>query len=230
LLDSEPNPERTKQLRPPTRRSSWYERFFELLASRKINLVDADFVKVNITPDRSDAGRFTRGLRFLGLIDENGKTTRQMDKLRLTGDEFKKNLGDVIRSAYSMVFDVVHLETAKRQYLVNFFIEKYGLSADVATDAVEMFVYFANRAEIPVSDDLKTVPLVPRQPKDENQRKSTVPKKVTQQAKQIEEIPEGWIELRLENVRIWLPKDDRSAAEAAKRLLDLHLETHHSND
>lgn len=217
--------EKTTKWKPPSRRSSWYERFFELLGSRKVELVDLDFIKINITPDKGDAGRFLAGLKFLGLIGNEGKATKEMDRLKLTGDDFKKNLKEVIRRAYSDVFDKTELETVKRDNLVNFFIERYDLSANVASDAVDLFVYFTNKADIPLSASLKAV-TPPIRPAKEEPARLRMQSRPTQQRKLTEIIPEGMEELKLGNVRIWLPKADKTAAETAKRLIDLYMETH----
>lgn len=214
--------------RPPSRAKSWYEKFFEILSSRKIDLVDSDFVSVNITPDRGDVARFIAGLKFLGLIGTNGKATEKLEKLRLTGDEFKVNLSEIIKEAYSDVFDKVDLTTVKRENLVNFFIGKYQLAGTAAGSSVDILVYFADKAGIPLSDELKSSPTLKTQ-RSELPRKAVERAKTSPRKEETDNPPEGMIVLQFDKVKIWLPKDDRNAAETAKDLIDLHIKRNFLN-
>jgi hypothetical protein len=223
LSESDNSTEKVGVLKPPSRRSSWYDRFFEILSSRKLDSVDIDFVKTNITPDRGDASRFIRGLKFLDLIDENSKATKELDKLRLTGEQFTKNLGAIVKNAYAPVFSKVVLETVKRDNLVNFFIDTYDLPGNVANDAVELFVYFANKSAIQISPDLSTTLQTMKTPRESVPRRNSAPSRESSQSPVSNLIPDNVEELRLGAVRIWLPKGDKTAANTAKQLIDLYL-------
>jgi len=214
--------------KPPSRRSSWYEQFFDILSSRKIDSVDLDFVKVNITPDRSDAGKFLQGLRFLGLIDKTGKATKALDKLRLTGDQFNINLQETVKNAYAIVFEKVNLESVKRENLVNFFVGTYDLSSSVADKAVDLFAYFARRADIQVSDELGILPIISKSGRDSTSRRQTNQTRTKSQSTHPDIVPEDIEELKMGDVRVWIPKGNHEAAITAKRLIDLYLETHTS--
>lgn len=141
--------------RPPYQRPIWYEKFFRIIQQRSINKLTLDFISLNIT-SKSDVYKFQSGLRFLHLIDNEGNTTDLFDKLRVSGNAFSKNLGDIIRIAYSNLFDNIVLEHADPESLINYMIEKYGYSQPLAEGATELFVYFCNKANIPISTALKT--------------------------------------------------------------------------
>lgn len=218
--------EPTKAPNPPSRTKSWYEKFFEILQSRKVESVDLDFVRANITSDPKDAAKFIRGLRFLGLVDSQGRSTPAMLKLRLTGDEFNTNLQATVQTAYKKVFDTIVVETAKNENVVNFFIESYGFSGSAAKDAVALFVYFAIKSGVSVSESLTSIL---------NSQASVMSKKTAVSKPARERIGEHkeldlqksaeLEELRIGQVRIWLPKGDAKAAESAKNLIDLYLKT-----
>jgi hypothetical protein len=149
-----------------------------------------------------------------------------MLKLRLTGDEFKTNLQATVQTAYKKVFDTVVVETAKSENVVNYFIETYGFSGSVARDAVAIFVYFATKSGIPVSESLSSILNPQASPIS---KKTAVPRPARERISQHKESdlqkPDELEELRIGQVRIWLPKGDPKAAESAKNLIDLYLKT-----
>jgi hypothetical protein len=141
--------------KPPYRTPSWYEKFFGIIQSRKLDSITLDFIRMNIASGK-DEYKFYSGLKFLGLINDDGSVTEQFGGLRLTGDQFSKNLEQTIREAYKEVFDSVVLESARAENMVNFFIEKYGFSRNTAEGAVKMLSYFASKTNIPISSELST--------------------------------------------------------------------------
>jgi hypothetical protein len=210
--------------KPPNRGEGWYDRLFDLLASRSIDLVDLDFIKVNIVSDPSNARRFKGGLLFLGLIKDDGTPTDIFQKLKLKGDEFSQNLKKVLETAYAPVFQKVHLENVVRNNLVNFFIEKYELSGSAANGAVDVFVHLASKANIPLSDELKTETSTAQQRPHQvvsTRRSEFAPSR--KEKTPTPENPPGTVLLQLGNVKIILPENDKAAAETAKELLDLHI-------
>ena len=142
------------ELKPPYRRPVWYEKFFKLIQQRSVVKVSLEFIKLNITSGKSEAYKLQNGLRFLGLLDLKNNPTPELEKLRMTGEAFEKNLTDVIRKAYSDLFNVVLVESADPENLVNYMIEKYGYSQPLAEEATALFVYFCDKAHIPVSIEL----------------------------------------------------------------------------
>jgi hypothetical protein len=139
--------------KPPYRTPSWYEKFFEIIQARKLDKVTLEFLKMNVASGKDEYKVFA-GLKFLGLINEDGSVTDKLEGLRLTGERFSNNLEQVIRDAYKEILDSVLLESAKPENLINFFIEKYQYSRSSAEGALEMLLYFASKARIPVSGEL----------------------------------------------------------------------------
>jgi hypothetical protein len=124
------------------------------------------------------------------------------------------------------VFDTVVIETAKSDNVINFFIETYGFSGSAARDAVGMFVYLAKKSGIKVSESLAA----PSNPQGSAPPDRTPRTKIRHQdlsgGQSVEEPKAKDIEeLRLGQIRIWLPKGDANAAESAKNLIDLYLKT-----
>jgi hypothetical protein len=89
------------------------------------------------------------------LIDNEGNTTQLLEKLRVSGGDFSKNLSEIIHSAYSNIFENIVLESAEPERIVNYMIEKYGYSQPLAEGATELFVYFCGKSNIAISQSLQ---------------------------------------------------------------------------
>jgi hypothetical protein len=142
------------EIRPPYQRPIWYEKFFRIIQQRSISKVTLEFISLNIT-SRSETYKFQNGLRFLHLIDNEGNTTELLEKLRVSGSAFSKNLNEVIHLAYSNLFENIVLESAEPESIVNYMIGKYSYSQPLAEGATELFVYFCKKANIALSQALQ---------------------------------------------------------------------------
>jgi hypothetical protein len=111
-------------LKPPYGNVTWYESFFEKIHSKDFDKFDKDIIEINIIRG-PNATMLFKGLRFLGLVEEDGKTTEKFKKLRSFGDEFKQNLKQVVQKAYSILFSKVVVESAKPEMLLSFFAQNY---------------------------------------------------------------------------------------------------------
>ena len=143
-------------LKPPYWRPVWYEKFFKIIQQRNVSTFSLEFISLNITNARSEAYKFQSGLRFLHLVDLKGNTTPELEKLKVKGITYEKNLAEIVRKAYSSLFDAVIVESAEPENIVNFMIEKYGFSQPLAEAATNLFVYFCNKAHISISKELAT--------------------------------------------------------------------------
>jgi len=208
----------TGELKPPYGSPKWYEDFFELIQRRKVDKVDSEFLKLsNIAAGNEYKVIF--GLRFLGLIDENGNATDKLKGLMVVGEEFNKNLEKVVKEAYSDLFSKVNLEKALPQDLINYFIRQYGMAISTAKEARRIFVFLAQKANIPISEELLAAK-VERRPAVPRVRRERKPKRevVTPAAP-----PEGIHEIKWGDIWIRLPKGDKKAASQAKDLIDLYI-------
>jgi len=202
------------EIKPPYRRPSWYDDFFDLIKQRTIDDFSLAFIRLNIAAG-SEAYKFRAGLRFLGLIDEEGHPTNKLPKLRLTGEDFKKNLAKIIREAYSDLFRTIVVENAKPESITNFMIERYGYSRPLAEEATSLFVYFCSKAGIPVSNQLLSfqVPTreIPRAPSSKIRAKKRVEVKR-------EEYDESFATLKSEVYSVAVKKDVASIDFAREQI------------
>lgn len=92
-------------------------------------------------------------LKFLNLVEKNGKTTPALRSLQTMGDEFQRNLEEVVRNAYSDLFLKVDPAIDSRANITNFFMKHYSPAS--AESATTLFLDLCKEAGIPVSEEAK---------------------------------------------------------------------------
>ena len=221
-----------KQAQPPYGSVKWYDDFFKLLERITIDKVDASFLKANKIASGNEYKLIT-GLKFLGLIDKDGKAKERMSGLRVVGEEFTKNLEKMVREAYSVLLKrITSLEKAEPQDVINCLITDYKMARSTATMGAKIFAFLAQKAEIPISESLAKL----RTPKLEVTRKRAKRKK--REPKKTEvfgEKAEAEVMLKLEyedRFIMFLRKGDRSTrervAKIAKQFIDTYVEEEES--
>lgn len=146
----------TTGFRPPQGSVVWYDFLLKLLETRKVPSVDRKFFQDQNVASGNE-GKIIAGLKFLGLIDNEGGSTEAMDSLSVVGDQRKKNLQNVVRKAYSLLFEEVEidLEKADANTLINSFKTDYNMgSLTTAKQAAKIFVFLAQRANIALSQSI----------------------------------------------------------------------------
>ena len=92
-------------------------------------------------------------LKFLNLVEKNGKTTEALKSLQMRGDESKNNLEKVVRNAYADLFLKVDPARETRSNIMNFFMKHYGISPSGAEKATTLFLDLCGEAGIPTSQE-----------------------------------------------------------------------------
>lgn len=206
--------------KPPYRRPSWYEDFFDIIKQRTIDNFSLEFIRLNIASG-SEAYKVRSGLRFLELIDEKGHPTPKLLKLRVTGEEFKKNLGTVILDAYSDLFKSVVMEKARPESVINFMIERYGYSRPLAEEATALFVYFCSKAGIALSSELSEFQVLAKEtPRQISPRKISKPQARTRG----EEDGEGFAASNSEGIYRFAVKKDLASIDFARNQVNTFLD------
>lgn len=146
-----------KGLSPPQGAVKSYDQLLKLMETRSIPKVDIEFLK-NQTIASGNEGKIISGLKFLGLIDKDGNPKEEINSLCVKGELRKENIAKIVRKAYAKLFDVVKLDLANADSdtLINVFKTDYGMgSLTTAKVGALVFVYFAEQADIPLSQDIK---------------------------------------------------------------------------
>ena len=223
--------ETAMQLKPPYGNVAWYEKFFELIRTRSFDKFDKEIIELNIVK-RANATMLFNGLRFLGLVEDDGKVTEKFESLRRKGDEFKQNLKTVVKEAYSHLFSKVVVSKAKPETLFNFFAEYSDYGEVTASRASKIFIYLCKEAGIELSPELAEGEF---KFKRKARRKREPTKKLAK--RKAEErglgVPEDMHESKWGNdILMYFRRGDRKTRERiaknAKRLIDMYVEEEES--
>ncbi len=138
---------------PPARNTSrfWFERFLAVIQRQNPSVIDASFVS-QIAP--SNEGKLLAQLKFLRVVDEQGKPTQLLPLLNMVGEEQKKAFQEIAQGSYKDLFQELNVDRAVPDDLVNFFIRKYGFTRDKAINASKFFLYLAEKGSIHISPEL----------------------------------------------------------------------------
>jgi len=138
---------------PPARNTSrfWFERFLAVIQRQNPSVIDASFVS-QIAP--SNEGKLLAQLKFLRVIDEQGKPTNVLPMLNMVGDAQKKAFQQIASESYRELEVEIKIDKAVPDDVVNFFIRKYAFTRDKAINAAKFYLYLLEKAGIQVSGEL----------------------------------------------------------------------------
>lgn len=92
-------------------------------------------------------------LRYLGLIDEEGRPTERARLLKARGAVQLLNLQQIVREAYPTLFRKLDLRSATRDDVYNHFLADLGLQPEMAAKATRFFLELARAAGFQVGVD-----------------------------------------------------------------------------
>ncbi len=141
---------------PPARNTSrfWFERFLAVIQRQNPAVIDSSFLS-QIAPNNE--GKLLAQLKFLRLIDEEGKGTALLSMLNMVGEEQRKGFQKMIRESYAELMSEVMIEKAVPDDAINFFIRRYAFTRDKAINATKFFLYLAEKGSLPVSPEFSSL-------------------------------------------------------------------------
>jgi len=114
--------------------------------------IDSDFLRVNkIAP--GNEYKVVGALRFLQLIDDDGRPTENSRLLKTKGATYTLALQEIVRNAYAGVFQTLKPSEVTRDAIYNYFVTDGGLGAEMATKATRFLIKLCRQAEIEVAPD-----------------------------------------------------------------------------
>jgi len=93
-------------------------------------------------------------LKFLGLVEDDGTPNPAYKALQTSGEEFRGNLEEIVRRAYSDLFSVVDPSRNGREHIKNFFARNY--SPATAERATALFLDLCGEAGIQTLEEKPT--------------------------------------------------------------------------
>lgn len=149
-------PDARQSINPPYISVNKLSEALNILSTHSFSQITANEFKNRGFAD-SDAFATTTALKFLKLINDDGSKTENLIKLQLRGEERIKGLEEVVRNAYSKLFEIApNANKLSRNDLYNEFIAIYGVTSRVATTAVPDFLWLCSQAGLEVSEEAIT--------------------------------------------------------------------------
>ncbi len=119
--------------------------------------VDGDFLRANkIAP--GNEYKVVGALRFLGVIDDDGRPTEKSWALKTVGSTFTLALQDIIHSAYRSLFRYLDINKASKDDIYNYFITEARLGAEMAAKAARFFITLCRMAQIELNTETIATP------------------------------------------------------------------------
>ena len=114
--------------------------------------IDSDFLRVSkIAP--GNEYKVVGALRYLELIDDDGRPTENSRMLKTKGATYTLALQEIVRKAYSGVFQRLKPKEITRDGIYNYFVTEGGLGAEMATKATRFLIRLCRLAEIEIAPD-----------------------------------------------------------------------------
>ena len=118
--------------------------------------IDSDFLRVNKLAPGNEY-KVVGALKFLGLIDNEGRPTDGSRLLKTKGATYTLALQDIVRNAYTGVFHTLRHDDLTRDSIYNYFVTDGGLGAEMATKATRFLLKLCRLAEIEIGQDRNLV-------------------------------------------------------------------------
>lgn len=116
--------------------------------------VDAAFLRAHhIAP--GNEYKVVGSLRYLGLIDEDGRPTEKSRLLKTRGPAYLQGLQQIVRTAYQGLFSSLNLVQATREEIYNYFITEAGVGPEMAAKTTRFFIDLCQEAGIILSPGLR---------------------------------------------------------------------------
>lgn len=211
------------KLNPPYSSTGQADKILDIFRRISPKKIDSKFIFENKIATASNASSVVNLVKWLGIIDSNNNVKEEVaSKLRLIGEERDKFIAEIIKKSYKEVLEGVSLQQARREDLVNFFINTYGFGIAPAKNASILFLHLCEKYGIPISDELKkkTHTGIPNIKK--NEKKTVLPKnkksQIEDKSKDNPEEKEGIMILSIKGNGI----DKKLEARTAKELQELY--------
>ncbi|MBT3362940.1 MAG: DUF5343 domain-containing protein [Chloroflexi bacterium] len=142
-----------KQVPPPYGPTGGMLAGIELMHRLSPAKVDARLLKNNSVAPGNEY-KVVGALRYLGIIDEDGKPTTKSRLLKTRGPSYVLALQDIVKTAYTDIFDEIDIKQASRDQIHNCFITELGLGIEMATKASRFFISLCQQANIQINPAL----------------------------------------------------------------------------
>ncbi|MDO8674344.1 MAG: DUF5343 domain-containing protein [Dehalococcoidia bacterium] len=126
----------------------------QLLQRLSPSLVDEALLRANKVAPNNEY-KVVGALRFLDLIDDEGKPTEKSRLLKTRGATYMLNLQELVRQAYSDLFKQIALRQATRDQIYNYFVTEARMGGEMAVKAMRFFIELCRLSGFETSAELQ---------------------------------------------------------------------------
>ena len=119
----------------------------QLLQRSSPPTVDVTYLKANRVAPGNEY-KVVGALKFLGLLDNEGRPTESSRLLKTRGPTFTSALQSIVKKAYERLFRQVEPREATRERIYNYFVTEAGLGTEMAAKATRFLIGLCRLAEI----------------------------------------------------------------------------------
>ena len=109
--------------------------------------VDEEFLRANRVAPGNEY-KVVGALRFLDLIDDDGKPAEKSRLLKTRGPAHQFNLQKIVHDAYGDLFGRLDPKEATKDAVYNYFVTEHGMGSEMATKATRFFMELCKMASI----------------------------------------------------------------------------------
>ncbi len=121
--------------------------------------IDGNYLRLNKVAPGNEY-KVIGALRFLGIIDDDGKPTEKSRLLKTKGATFTVALQDIVRKAYKDVFQHFNGNKCSHEDIYNHFITANCLGPEMSAKTTRFFVQLCQLAEIDLGINGKEKPSI----------------------------------------------------------------------
>ncbi|MBI2863626.1 MAG: DUF5343 domain-containing protein [Chloroflexi bacterium] len=126
----------------------------QLLQRASPSVVDEALLRSNNVAPNNEY-KVVGALRYLALIDDEGKPTEKSRLLKTRGATYMLNLQELVRQAYGDLFKRISLRDASRDLIYNYFVTEAKMGSEMAAKATRFFIELCRLAGFDTSSDLQ---------------------------------------------------------------------------
>jgi len=144
-----------KSVPPPYGPTEGMLQGIELMHRLSPTKVDAKLLKNNGVAPNNEY-KVVGALKYLNIIDEDGRPTEKSRLLKTRGPSYLLALQDIVKTAYSDLFDQLNIKNATKDQIHNYFVTNLGLGIEMAAKASRFLISLCQQADISINPDLNT--------------------------------------------------------------------------
>ncbi len=126
----------------------------QLLQRLSPTIVDEALLRTNRVAPNNEY-KVLGALRYLDLVDDEGKPTDKSRLLKTRGPTYMLNLQEIVRQAYADLFSQTNLREATRDRIHNFFVTEAKMGSEMAVKATRFFIELCHLAGFETGSDLQ---------------------------------------------------------------------------